>query len=159
MVEYCCDSIHCLLQNVLIGNETHTHTHIHTHSNTGDVNDPTRLFLGSFTSSNLISRWTKETRSLNFLIISTPTLVTRTKEVSWQTACCCYICVCMNVRVSVWASAWFLDASSHLYMRVCPSVCPSVRPYVRPLAFKQNRRNRPKSSGIESHPRHIYIFQ
>ena len=23
---------------------------------------------------------------------------------------------------------WFLDASSHLYKRVCPSVCPSVRP-------------------------------
>ena len=28
---------------------------------------------------------------------------------------------------------WFLDASSHLYKRVCPSVCPSVRPSVRPL--------------------------
>ena len=26
----------------------------------------------------------------------------------------------------------FLDASSHLYKRVCPSVCPSVRPSVRP---------------------------
>ena len=26
----------------------------------------------------------------------------------------------------------FLDASSHLYKRVCPSVCPSVRPHVRP---------------------------
>ena len=26
----------------------------------------------------------------------------------------------------------FLDASSHLYKRVCPSVCPSVCPYVRP---------------------------
>ena len=26
----------------------------------------------------------------------------------------------------------FLDASSHLYMRVCPSVRPSVCPYVRP---------------------------
>ena len=32
----------------------------------------------------------------------------------------------------------FLDASSHLYMRVCPS----VRPCVRPLAFKQNRQKR-----------------
>ena len=33
-------------------------------------------------------------------------------------------------------TASFLDASSHLYKRVCPSVCPSVRmsvrPYVRP---------------------------
>merc|ERR1712002_1198712 len=26
----------------------------------------------------------------------------------------------------------FLDASSHLYKRVCPSVCPYVRPSVRP---------------------------
>ena len=26
---------------------------------------------------------------------------------------------------------FFLDASLHLHMRVCPSVCPSVRPYVR----------------------------
>ena len=26
----------------------------------------------------------------------------------------------------------FLDASSHLYKRVCPSVCPSVGPSVRP---------------------------
>ena len=34
----------------------------------------------------------------------------------------------------------FLDASSHLYMRVCPSVCPSVRPSVGPLALSKNRR-------------------
>ena len=49
----------------------------------------------------------------------------------------------------------FLDASSHFYMRVCPSVRPSVRPYVHasirmsarpsvrmsvhPLAFQRNR--------------------
>ena len=26
----------------------------------------------------------------------------------------------------------FLDASTHLYKRVCPSVRPYVRPYVRP---------------------------
>ncbi len=44
----------------------------------------------------------------------------------------------------------FLDASSHLYMRVCPSVRPSVgrsvRPSVRPLVgrsrFRQKRENR-----------------
>ena len=28
--------------------------------------------------------------------------------------------------------SYFLDASSHLYMRVCPSIGPSVRPLVRP---------------------------
>merc|ERR1712240_966519 len=36
----------------------------------------------------------------------------------------------------------FLDASSHLYMRVCPSVGPSVRPSVRPsvtLSFKTGK--------------------
>ena len=27
--------------------------------------------------------------------------------------------------------SFFLDASSHLYKKVCPSVCPSVRPSVR----------------------------
>ena len=32
---------------------------------------------------------------------------------------------------------FFLDASSHLYKRVCPS----VRPYVRPLAFWKNLRD------------------
>ena len=36
----------------------------------------------------------------------------------------------------------FLDASSHLYMKVCPSVRPSVPMSVRPLAFKRNRRKR-----------------
>ena len=45
----------------------------------------------------------------------------------------------------------FLDASSHLYKRVCPSVClyvrPSVRPYVRPLTIMQNRRKTPKRVG------------
>ena len=39
----------------------------------------------------------------------------------------------------------FLDASSHLYMRVCPSVRMSVYPYVRPLPLRKKRRNRPKS--------------
>ena len=45
--------------------------------------------------------------------------------------------------------AWnrFLDASSHLYMRVCPSVCPYVRPSVGPsvgpLALRKKRQNRP----------------
>ena len=38
----------------------------------------------------------------------------------------------------------FLDASSHLYKRVCPSVGPSVgpsvRPSVRPWRFRQNQR-------------------
>ena len=37
--------------------------------------------------------------------------------------------------------ALFLDASSYLYMRVCPSVCPYVRPYVRPLPLGKNRRD------------------
>ena len=52
----------------------------------------------------------------------------------------------------------FLDASSHLYMRVRPSVrpcvCMSVCSYVRPLAFWKNRRNRPKSSGNQSYSRY-----
>ena len=42
--------------------------------------------------------------------------------------------------------SFFLDASSHLYKRVCPSVrrsvgpsvCPSVRPSVRPLRLLEN---------------------
>ena len=32
----------------------------------------------------------------------------------------------------IWGKLSLLDASSHLYMRVCPSVGPSVRPSVRP---------------------------
>ena len=36
----------------------------------------------------------------------------------------------MTERVATFTS-WFLDAPSHLYMRVCPSVRPSVGPQVR----------------------------
>ena len=40
---------------------------------------------------------------------------------------------------------FFLDASSHLYTRVCPSVRPYVRPYVHPsvcpLTLRKNRRD------------------
>ena len=32
----------------------------------------------------------------------------------------------------IFFSPYFLDASTHLYMRVCPSVRPSVRPSVHP---------------------------
>ena len=48
----------------------------------------------------------------------------------------------------------FLDASSHLYKRVCPSVRPSVRrsvgPSVRPsVAFVSNTRKRVNSTSEE----------
>ena len=53
-------------------------------------------------------------------------------------------------------NVWFLDASLHLYKRVCPSVGPSVRPSVRGTvchAFVKNAgfmyRNDPE--GIQSH--------
>ena len=36
----------------------------------------------------------------------------------------------------------FLDASSHLYNRVCPSIRPSVRPLVRPSVRPSVRRSR-----------------
>ena len=49
----------------------------------------------------------------------------------------------------------FLDASSHLYMRVCPSVRWSVRGSVCPLALRKKRRNWPKSSWNESYSRYI----
>ena len=47
-----------------------------------------------------------------------------------------------DASLALWAL--FLDASSHLYMRVCPSVGPSVRPSVGPLvghAFVKNKGN------------------
>ena len=39
---------------------------------------------------------------------------------------------CCNDKFTRFKRRLFLDASSHLYMRVCPSVGPSVRPSVRP---------------------------
>ena len=35
-------------------------------------------------------------------------------------------------HLKTWCVEFFLDASSHLYKRVCPSVGPSVRPSVGP---------------------------
>ena len=43
---------------------------------------------------------------------------------------------------SKWAASRFLDASSHLYKRVCPSVCPSVRTSVCPLRLFRKRQKR-----------------
>ena len=46
--------------------------------------------------------------------------------------------LCSNKLVSTFSL--FLDASTHLYMRLCPSVCLSIRPSVR-QAFLKYRGN------------------
>ena len=74
--------------------------------------------------------------------------------------CCVSLFPLVSVHLSVYVCRTsslheFLDASSHLYMRVCPSVRMSVCPFVCPLASKKNRRNCPKSSGNESYSRYI----
>ena len=54
-------------------------------------------------------------------------------------------CRISNVRMTVLSQKSlfvlfpFLDASSHLYKRVCPSVCRSVRPSVRPSVRRSVR--------------------
>ena len=45
-----------------------------------------------------------------------------------------------DIQQTFW---WFLDASLHLYMRVCPSICPCVRMSFRPLTSRKNRRKQP----------------
>ena len=48
---------------------------------------------------------------------------------------CMCMCMCVSVSVRVYmrvSPLHFLDASSHLYKRVCPSVGPSVSPSVHP---------------------------
>ena len=60
----------------------------------------------------------------------------------------------------------FLDASSHLYKRVCPSVCPSVGPSIGPSVRRSVRytrvgfpRNSPNSNKIASGIRKYAIWK
>ena len=58
-------------------------------------------------------------------------------------------------------SKWFLDASSHLYKRVCPSVGPTVRPLVRPsvhTAFVKIAENGVMQDGDASYVVYTALF-
>ena len=60
-----------------------------------------------------------------FRIISSSTLLT------YLTFKCCVICWSVSLRPKT-TPRIFLDASTHLYKRLCLSVCPSVGGSVRP---------------------------
>ena len=68
--------------------------------------------------------WTTRTKAWMFL--SLVEIIDLQSAEAMESKCSIY----NGVLNSVFAS--FLDASSHLYKRVCPSVRPAVRPTVRP---------------------------
>merc|ERR1712002_453648 len=69
------------------------------------------------------------------------------------------IVVVIVVVVVVYLLLLFLDASSHLYRRVCPSVCPYVRPsvtnYAKPPKTTQNGL---KTLWLHTYPLRTHLF-